>query len=174
MSTGAAKASFALITMLLLAATAYGQQTPAPVPPQIAAAKRVFISNNGSDAFTKDWFGRDRDYFYNEFYGAMKKLARFEVVTAPQDADLILEVEFDVEPASAHVLQGDTIGPMYDPQLRLVFLDPKTQIVLWALMEHVQPALLKGNRTKNLDAAIAKIIEDAKSVLAPGSAAPSN
>jgi hypothetical protein len=60
------------------------------------------------------------------------------------------------------VFKGDTIGPADEPQFRLVILDPKTHATLWAFTEHVQWARLQGNRDKNFDQAMAKIVEDVK------------
>ena len=65
---------------------------PAPVPSPIAAAKKVFISNAPGSSLPASFGGPDRTY--NEFYAAMKGWGPYELVAAPSDADLILEISF--------------------------------------------------------------------------------
>jgi hypothetical protein len=48
----------------------------------------------------------------------------------------------------------------YDPQLRLVIRDPRTNAVLWAFTEHAEWAIRQANLDKNLDKAIAKLVGD--------------
>jgi hypothetical protein len=43
-------------------------------------------------------------------------------------------------------------------------VDPKTRIVLWAFTEHVESAKLQGNRDKNFNQALAKIVDDVKNL----------
>ena len=66
---------------------------PAPVPSPIAAAKKVFISNAPGTNLPAYFGGPDRAY--NEFYAAMKGWGHYELVAAPSDADLILEISFN-------------------------------------------------------------------------------
>jgi hypothetical protein len=65
---------------------------PAPVPSPIAAAKKVFISNAPGNNLPAAFGGPDRTY--NEFYAAMKGWGHYELVAAPSEADLILEISF--------------------------------------------------------------------------------
>jgi hypothetical protein len=46
--------------VFLIAPAAWGQQTSAPVPSQIVAAKKVFIANAGADAASPVDFKRAR------------------------------------------------------------------------------------------------------------------
>jgi hypothetical protein len=38
--------------------------------------------------------------------------------------------------------------------------DPKTNALLWAFTEHVHWAILQGNRDKNFDQALTRIVSD--------------
>jgi len=116
---------------------------PAPVPPQIAAAKHVFISYAGVvGAHTPQ-----DDRVYDQFYAAMKSWARYEFVAAPSDADLVLE--------------ASVIGVQV-PQFRLAILDPKTHVVLWAFTERVNMGGFTNHT--DFDKAITKIVDDFKNL----------
>src|SRR2546426_12838397 len=65
---------------------------PAPLPRQIFTAHKVFVSNAGGDTLGDYSGGPDRAY--NQFYGALEEWGRYEMVAAPADAELILEVRF--------------------------------------------------------------------------------
>jgi len=126
---------------------------PAPIPTQIATAKKVFIANGGGDerSFEDPIFKGGPDRSYNQFYAAMKKIGNYELVGSPAEADLIFEVRFLVPIAP-------TVD--FDPRFRLMIRDPKTNAVLWGFSEHVEPAVLQGNREKNFDQAEDRIISD--------------
>lgn len=136
----------------------------APIPTQITAAKRVFIANGGGDIRWHDdpLFSGGVDRSYSQFYAAIKSAGRYELVTAPADADLIFEIEFLVptaEPQAAARLESLATVP-FDPQLRLTIRDPKTNVLLWGFTEHVQWAILRGNRDKNFDDAMTRVLAD--------------
>lgn len=130
---------------------------PAPIPTQIATAKKVFIANGGGDerSFEDPIFQGGPDRSYNQFYAAAKKTGNYELVGSPAEADLIFEIQFlvPIEPSG-----GSTA--VFDPQFRLMIRDPKTNAVLWGFAEHVEWAMLQGNRDKNFDQAEARIITD--------------
>ena len=151
----------------------------APVPAQIVVAKKVFVANAGSDewAYSDGPFHGARDRAYDQFYAALKDSGRYELVTAPADADLLFEIEFSVPSATSQVdrsvVQGFLPEP-FDPRFRLVIRDPKTGAVLWALTEHIQWAILQGNRDKNFDHGLAKLVVEVRDLtgqsVAPGEA----
>jgi hypothetical protein len=134
---------------------------PAPVPAQITAAKKVFISNAGQEinprAGNLGIYSGGPDRAYNQFYAAVKNWGKYELVPAPADADLVLEMSFH-QP----IVWGEWVhsGPADDAHFRLVILDPKTRIVLWAFTEHVEWAHLQSNRDKNFDRALQNIVKD--------------
>ena len=63
----------------------------APVTSTILTAKKVFISNTTGEMVLPPG---DPDMTYNEFYAAMKSWGRYELVTSPADADMVLEIRF--------------------------------------------------------------------------------
>jgi len=107
---------------------------------------------------------------YNEFYAAMKSWGRYELVGAPHDADLVLEVrQTTMQPQRSSPLGGGGGGsnPEYDSQFHLTIRDAITHEVLWGLTEHAQTALLQGNRDKNFEQALAGIIAELRRIAGP-------
>ena len=163
--------SIGLAISLLQGAVLTAQQSkqvpPAPVPQQIVMAKKVFVANAGSEDRSPDEpeFSGSAERAYNQFYAAMKTWGKYELTSVPADADLVFEIQFTMPPISRAVFHGDSTGAAsYDPQFRVVIRDPKTNSLLWGFTEHVQWALFKGNRDKNFDLAMAKIVADVQSV----------
>jgi hypothetical protein len=134
----------------------------APIPQQVSAAKRVFIGNAGGDE------RRDAVIFnggpgraYDEFYAAVKTAGRYQIVGNPAEADLLFEIGFTAPMVSGVGAKRDSLAEMpYDPQIHLAIRDPKTNALLWAMTEHVQWAILQGNRDKNFDQSLARIVSD--------------
>lgn len=130
----------------------------APVPAAIFSAKKVFISNaTGEIALPPG----NPDLTYNEFYAAMKSGGRYELVTSPADADLVLEIRFTFAIGPTGVSQGSG-GSTQDFQFRLVILDPKSRILLWAFSESIPQS---GNKVKSrqfFDQTMAAIVDDLK------------
>lgn len=151
---------FALSFSFVVASPAQAQESPsAPVPSQLVSAKKIFISNAGGDI---DSNTRQLGKFpglpirpYNDFYAAMKSWGRYELVSAPTDADLVFEISFSVAPLA---------GNGADAKFHLVILDPKTHVTLWAFTEYIESAILAGNREKNFEQGMAGIVADAKSL----------
>jgi hypothetical protein len=155
-----------LILSILFVVTAsmafplWGQQEvpAAPVPPQISSAKKVFISNLGTDSFyTADhnWYSGGPNRAYNQFYEAMKTWGRYDLVSVPADADLVVEISCQDSTA-----QGPT-------QLRLRIVDPKTQVALWGVTEHLEAAGMAKNREKNFNLAMTALLNDVKQLVSP-------
>ena len=161
--------AISLLPVSVLAAENAKPASSAPVPAQIIAAKKVFVANAGGDEpwFDDGQFSGGSDRTYNQFYAAMKTWGRYELVGAPADADLLFEIEFTVPPIAGAASRGDTIGGRpYDPQFRLVIRDPKTNALLWAFTEHAAWAILQGNRDRNFDQALARIVSDVQGLSA--------
>jgi hypothetical protein len=160
-----------VLAILVLAPVLNGQQSkipmPAPVPVQISAAQKVFISNAGGESFEtvmdQTVFNGGPDRPYNELDAAMKAWGRYELVSSPGPADLILEVSWTLSDTG---LRLPVLG-----QLRVVAFDPKTRAVLWTFIEYVRGAVLLGNRDKNFDQALNTIVGRLKT-LAGTAAAP--
>jgi len=153
------------------------QTEPAPVPTQITAAKKVFIANAGGDErwYDDPIFNGGPERAYNEFYAAMKSGGRYEIVGTPADAELLFEIGLTAPMVSGVGARGDSLAVKpYDPQFRLVIRDPKTNALLWVFTEHVQWAILQGNRDKNFDQTLARIVGDVQQLSAPSPAPADN
>lgn len=135
---------------------------PAPVPAQIAAAQKVFVSNAGGASLEavidETVFNGGPDRPYNQFYAAMKSWGRYELVSSPSDADLILEISWVLTDTG---LRLPVLG-----QLRLVVIDPKTHVTLWNITEYVRGAILLSNRDKNFDQAMNTVVARMKGLMA--------
>ena len=134
---------------------------PAPVPTQIGAAQRVFISNAGGESFEtvidQTVFHGGPDRPYNQFYAAMSDWSRYKLVSSPSDADLVLEISWALSDTG---LKLPVLG-----QLKLVIVDPKTHVTLWNFTEYVRGAMLLGNRDKNFDEAMNTIVNRMKKIV---------
>ena len=158
---------FALVLSFAVASPAHAQESAsAPVPAQLITAGKIFISNAGGDI---DPNTKQLGEFlglpirpYNDFYAAMKSWGRYQLVSAPSDADLIFEISFSVSPATGGA----------DAKFHLVILDPKTHVTLWAFTEYVETAILAGNREKHFQQGMESIVADAKSLSTFSAPAP--
>lgn len=149
------------------------QVPPAPVPPLILVAKKVFISNGGGDEslFGSPQYSGGPDRLYNEFYAGMKSWGRYELVGRPEDADLVFEIRLMVlQPLRLEHLGGGD-NPAYDSQFHLAIRDMKTHETLWGLTEHAQTAFLQGNRDKNFEQALEGILSELRRIAGPAQVA---
>ncbi len=117
---------------------------PAPVPSLISTAKKVFISNAPGSSLPAYFGGPDRAY--NEFYAAMKGWGHYELVAAPFDADLILEISLNSSLSSVGGTSTSGCISTNDTELRLVILDAKVHVPLWWLNQAVNPKISFGHR----------------------------
>ncbi len=145
-------AVMALLALPLAMAKKPPDSPSAPIPAQVLSAKRVFISYGESDADPGA-----PDLTYNEFYALMKSWGKYELVSSPADADLVFEIRF---------LSGIT-----DSQLRLSIVDPKTHIVLWPFIQHVENSSRETARRKKFDEAMTDLVDDVKKVTSQPAAA---
>ena len=124
---------------------------PAPVPSPIAAARKVFISNAPGNNLPPSLGGPDRTY--NEFYAAMKGWGHYQLVAAPSDADLILEISFTSALSGVGGTSASGCSSSSDNELRLVILDAKMRVPLWWFNEAANPKVTFAHRPKTLDQA---------------------
>lgn len=132
----------------------------APMPAQVLNGKKVFVANAGEENLSLpigSVLSGSPDRVYNQFYGAVQTLGRYELVSAPADADLIFEIGFTINGG-----QLPEIG-----HLRLSIRDPKTNVLLWTFVEYAQTAVRKGNRDKNLDQAMRVIVNELMNLVSP-------
>ncbi|HEU5458484.1 MAG TPA: hypothetical protein VFU68_07685 [Terracidiphilus sp.] len=161
---------FAATALLVPAASASAQSTnpssapaaQAPVPPAMAAAKTVFLSNGGaspalfpSSNSELEWNGPYSGTprrGYDEFYAALAKSGRFQLVNSPSSADLVLQLQLTtpVIPIPRAVPNPE----LALPTLHLVIYDRASHYVLWVLNLPIHPAVLKKTADRNFDAAV--------------------
>jgi hypothetical protein len=138
---------------------------PGPIPAEILSAKRVFVANAGWDEpyFTNTPITGGPNRAYDQFYAAIKASGRYDLAASPADADLLFQIQFNIYTPPA-VRTGNSpavFGPgPYDASFRLEIRDPKTNALLWAFVEHVDQAILQGNRDKDFDQALTRLIGD--------------
>jgi hypothetical protein len=159
-------AMFPFIFSVLHAQTASNVPV-APLPSQIASAKKVFISNARGEWNPYYWSGTP-ERTYNEFYAAIKTWGHYELVAAPGDADLVLQISF-----SDSLDVNATGGQVSKPVFRLVILDPKTHILLWTLDEHLSMEGNQKKRDSGFDSGINNLVGYLKAITVP-TAAPTN
>ena len=152
----------------LCAAQQSKQTPPAPVPPLIFQAKKVFIANGGGDEslFDSPRYSGGPDRLYNEFYAAMKSWGRYELVGSPAEADLVIEIRLTLLQSRRSEPLGEQ-NPEYDSQFHLAIRDVKTHETLWGLTEHAQTAILQGNRDKNFEQALTAILSELRKIAGP-------
>jgi hypothetical protein len=146
----------------------------APLPPKLYRAQKVFISNAGSDSgLFPHPFSGDPDRGYNEFYADVQAMGRFTIVNDPAQADLILELQLHApEGPQVPNKQNGASDPL--PMFRLVVYDAATHVVLWAVTESVEVAVLQKTHDHNFDLAVDALCDVLKRVTVPpaGTAAP--
>jgi hypothetical protein len=167
---------FAVLTIAIYSAPLGARQEPAPhslpappapVPPAISSAKKVFLSNAGSDSgLFPHPFSGSQERAYNQFYAAMKKWRRFDLVSDPGDSDLVFELRLFAPsgPTNPNKQKGAS-DPL--PTFRLAILDRKSNFTLWAVTESVEQANLQKTHDRNFDDALAALLGDVRDVAVP-------
>lgn len=130
----------------------------APIPAQIIAAKKVFISNGGEDYWLDFDPKHNPTLTYDEFYADMKSWGKYELVSSPADADVVFEIRLALLDRSFRV--------------QLLILDPKTHIILWPLNQVAEGASRDATARKNLDKAMNALMEGLKNLVAEGKMTP--
>jgi hypothetical protein len=125
----------------------------APVPSQILAAKKIFISNGGEDNWLNIDPKHDPSLTYDELYADMKSWGKYELVSTPTDADVVFEIRLVFRERF---------------QLRLLILDPKSHITLWTLNQVANPATRDATARKNFDKAMNSLVATIKDLVAGG------
>ncbi|HEX4284886.1 MAG TPA: hypothetical protein VHZ28_07320 [Terracidiphilus sp.] len=158
--------NFARITFFVLAvassniAVAQPAAGPVPpVPPAVAAAKTVFISNGGADSglFPQPFSG-DPNRAYAEFYSGLQSSGAFQLVNDPSEADLVLELQLIAPsgPTNANKQNG-AADPR--PMFRLTVYDRKSHYTLWTVTQSIALAMLQKTHDRNFDDAIAAVLD---------------
>jgi hypothetical protein len=138
---------------------------PAPMPAQFASAKKVFISNGGTEGTLVDYLTActgSPDGFYNQFHAAMKSWGRYQLVGAPADADLIFEIHLD---------QGDP--PTSYPEFRVTIFDPQTHVRLWTVSKEFALAVRAATKRKEYSQTMSVFLDEVKKATTQTTAAAS-
>lgn len=160
-----------LLQVALVQAAESKPVPPGPIPTQISMAKKVFISNAGEDQpYEIPIFTGGPERAYDEFFAGMKASGLYQLVGSPAEADLLFEIEFTVPKSGPRLAQGAFGDVPYDPQFRLMIRDPKTNALLWTIIEHVEWAILQGNHDKNFDQSVARVVIDVQGLAAKATA----
>jgi hypothetical protein len=123
----------------------------APIPAQILSAHNVFISN-GESSTGKFW---PPNLAYDSFYAGMKNWGKFELVSAPADADIVFEVRYIGE-----------VHMVHNEELQILVLDPKTHVTLWQFMEQITPWSRADTGRKNFESAMNNMVNDVQKLVA--------
>jgi hypothetical protein len=131
-------ASFAQVAKLpnaLAAAQAVTQPAPPP-PAQIASAHTVFLTKGSDDPN----FPIDSTQSYNDLYAALKAWGHYQLVSAPDQADLVFQLR-GVAPIAGVAGVNGTVSSYTSPAFQLYLRDPKSNVVLWTI---TSPVTLAG------------------------------
>jgi hypothetical protein len=123
-----------------LATTVIPNVISPPVPPQLTAARTVFISNVAGKGIIGGTPSTGQAY--NEFYAMMKSWGGYQLSSTPAGADLIFTMSYA------------------NSQVHLAMLDPQTKITLWGFTPDVRVAIRKSNAQKNFDQTLLTLIEN--------------
>lgn len=160
----------ASLTPLTQAQTAKPQ--PAPIPPAILTAKTIFLSNGGTDAgLFPHPFSGSTARGYDEFYAALRATGRYQFVSSPADADLVLEfrLQAPLGPANDDKTKG-AADPL--PTVSVKIYDRPTHYVLWAFSEEIEGANFQQTHDRNFDEAIARLAKDFETLTGTKPATP--
>jgi hypothetical protein len=162
---GLALASIGLAMLFTSVPHLSAQAPAAPLPSQILTAKKVFISNLGGGLDPKLWSGGTAQP-YNELYAAIKNSGKYQLVAAPADADLILQISYANPLTDVGGTKESGANSSTTPQLTLVLLDPKTNIALWTFNEKTSTTHLQKGRDQALADSIGALVSDLKALTA--------
>lgn len=167
-----------LVLLILFAAPIMGAQQappPGPVPAPIQSAQKIFIANGGMDAFSLQAFeelGLTGTTPYDSLCAAVKSWPKYQLVSSPADADLVLSIRFtapltNVGEHGTWDFQRILANTAWQFQTEITIYDAKTHFALWTLTEPVRPANLAGTWRKNIASANAALAGDLKVLLSP-------
>jgi hypothetical protein len=164
-----------LVLVAVLAAAAKDKKDlqKAPLPSELLTAKKVFLSKGvGATAFTvKGGF----DLAFDAFYSGMKDWGRYTITDKPEDADLIMQVSYNVESQGTEV-QGNANGIstriIFDGNLSLVVYNSQKRTELWTTSVAPGVARLKKNQEKEMIKAGEALVKSLKERMPVSSSAP--
>lgn len=153
----------AFATTLFFALAAFAQSpgglpAPGPVPPALAAARTIFVSNAGADSgLFPEPFSGDTNRPYSQLYARLVAAHAFTLVPDPSSADLVLEIQLTAPAGpSRGSKQLGAADPM--PMFRLVVYDRKTHYILWTETQSIDVAYLQKTHDRNFDMALDALV----------------
>ena len=132
-------------------------QPPAPAPSEIAAAHTIFLNNAGADAN----FPLSGEQSYNDVYAALQAWNHYQLVSTPDQADLILQLR-GIAPITDIVGNRGGTYSLTSPAFQLVFKDRKTGTDLWTITSPVNIVGKKEVRDRWTSLAITNLISRIK------------
>lgn len=156
--------SVVLITTSIVLAQQPAADSVAPVPAKLYTAKKIFLSNAGADSgLFPSPFSGTTDRGYNQLYTALQSSGQFSLVTDPQDADLVLQLQLVAPsgPKDADKPKGSS-DPL--PMFRLIIFDRSTHYILWTLTESIEGANFQKTHDRNFDNALNALMVDFKNL----------
>lgn len=113
-------------------------QPTGPVPAQVAAAHKIMFTSVGASPN----FPLDAGQIYNDVYADLQSWGYYQLVSTPQEADLIFQLR-EVAPLSDIVGGRGYVYTTHTPAFVLTMIDPKTQVTLWSI---TSPVYLAGKK----------------------------
>jgi hypothetical protein len=130
----------------------------APAPAVLSSAHKVFLANGGGN-----------DLAFDAFYSAMKKWGQYQIVDAPDDADLVLQVACRIQSVDRNtwsdVAQNDFVdsrSPVLN-LLQLSIIDARRNLPVWSTVDFIRPALTNGNNQKESILSAGRLVDSLKS-----------
>ncbi|HEY1923907.1 MAG TPA: hypothetical protein VGG58_01560 [Candidatus Acidoferrum sp.] len=101
----------------------------------------------------------------------MQKWDRYDLVSDPNDADLVFELRLTAPngPANPDKQKGAS-DPL--PTFRLAIVDRKSHYTLWAVTESVTVAFLQKTHDRNFDDALSALVLDVQTLTKSAPATP--
>jgi hypothetical protein len=110
-----------------------------PVPARIASAHNVMLTNVGITAR----LGLDPNQLYNDIHSRLQQWGYYQLVSSPQEADLIFQLD-EIDPRNGTNVTPGTDVYNRTPQFRVVILDAKTGIAMWTV---TSPIYITGKKS---------------------------
>jgi hypothetical protein len=156
-----------LAAALIIAGSCVAQEPvppSAPLPDVLSHSNRIFLANAG------DQDNADCLRAYYTFHAGLDRLG-YTLVTDPAAADLIVELHYEIDLGSSIVSDGGRNGAR---QFRAALIEPHTHTLVWSLTERTNYATFQKNRDKNLDSAVAALVDDFNTLVSSKPTPPAN
>lgn len=108
-----------------------------PVPPQVRAARTIFLANDGSTGS----FPIDPNVAYEAVYNALQSWGHYQFADTAQNADLIFQLHGVAPITDVSGGNGSGIYTSTSPAFQLIIRDPKTNTRLWTV---TSPVIMTG------------------------------